>query len=383
MSVSLNNLSGIPQQLQQIAKMAYGSGSIQKTSGGAGYIGQIGGHVVKFATHSGERPFGGIEVTRDVQDSCNALRRTLGDLARKALGESREPIPSAQLKKIYKSLGLTNRGEIGANLVGKKSLLSRKVVAKALNAIQREVNKHGGNIRVWRKAEMATRLDPHALTEQKTDFARYLPLQKVKEALDNLRSVRTPLDMKLEKVLAGTVKDDRFNLTADFADFAGKVMTALPEGMRTIETYKNIQASLTVLQKDLDAARAELVSGIREDLRVIATEGGQLGTRPASRVQAARNHVDGVVRRFNEAVQTAFSSVSKDKVFGRVLMAELNGIKAKGDLETSAFKNLTKGYNDSWSSHDAQMDYQTFFNAYLGLDVLRNLGTTNWVGKGG
>lgn len=76
MPINLNANS--TQQLQELASMAYGHGS---TKAGAGNIGMIGGHVVKFNTHFGERLFAS-GTKAEKQASCDALRAHLGNLRR-------------------------------------------------------------------------------------------------------------------------------------------------------------------------------------------------------------------------------------------------------------------------------------------------------------
>lgn len=114
--------------LKAVAAQSYGSGLLEKTSGGAGSIGMIGGKPVKFNTHWKER---GGKVSPEMLKSSNELREALGNAAR-TVG-----IKGAQLIGIYKLLGLGGDGKIGGT---NKDLLSRKTVAKALAEIDRQRN---------------------------------------------------------------------------------------------------------------------------------------------------------------------------------------------------------------------------------------------------
>ncbi len=118
--------------LQAIAKMAYGSGMLEKTSGGAGNIGLLNGHVVKFNTHLGERM--GSTTTDNMRESCDNLRRYLGAIAADLLlapSESKEAVDkkSEVYASICKDLGLKMDGKT----IEAKGLLDRTVVAKVLN----------------------------------------------------------------------------------------------------------------------------------------------------------------------------------------------------------------------------------------------------------
>ncbi len=122
---NVNALSA-QNQLNEIARMAYGSGTFfEGTSGGKGNIGLITGadgrqRVVKFNTHSRER--GGV-VTADQIKSANALRAQLLSIAK-----TLNPGVVAELRA---KLGLGAGEDVSAG----QSLLTRKIVAAAVKLI--------------------------------------------------------------------------------------------------------------------------------------------------------------------------------------------------------------------------------------------------------
>ncbi len=134
MSIDIRGL-GNEATLSQIAKLAYGSGSTEKTSGGKGNIGILDGRVVKFNTHWRER---GGAVSEEMRASCNELRLKLSGIATAMLAASPNATPEARasleraLANVRRELGLDATGEH----VATDSLLDRKVVAKVVNAIR-------------------------------------------------------------------------------------------------------------------------------------------------------------------------------------------------------------------------------------------------------
>ena len=121
---SLNQIAA-QSQLNEIARMAYGSGWFENTSGGKGNIGLITGadgqpRVIKFNTHYKER---GKEMTEEQLQSSNALRAQLLSIA-----TTLKPEVVAQLRA---KLGL---GENEVATDG-KTLLTRKIVAAAVKLI--------------------------------------------------------------------------------------------------------------------------------------------------------------------------------------------------------------------------------------------------------
>ena len=121
--------------LARVARLAYGSGWTEKTSGGNGNIGLLDGRVVKFNTHWGERRG---EVSEAMRASCNALRTRLSDIATSLLAahEDADAAINAKLAralaKVRATLGMAPDGES----VATTRLLDRKAVAKVLNTIQ-------------------------------------------------------------------------------------------------------------------------------------------------------------------------------------------------------------------------------------------------------
>ncbi len=134
MNIDIRGL-GNEAALSQIAKMAYGSGAFEKTSGGKGNIGILDGRVVKFNTHWLER---GGTPSDEMRASCDALRLKLSGIATSMLAASPNASPEAReglekaLANVRRDLGLDATGE----QVATNSLLDRKVVAKVLNAIR-------------------------------------------------------------------------------------------------------------------------------------------------------------------------------------------------------------------------------------------------------
>ena len=122
--------------LFQIAKLAYGSGLTEKTSGGNGNIGLFDGRVVKFNTHYGERRGATSEAMRA---SCNALRTKLSEIAASLLSarEGADAATNAKLSralaKVRATLGMAPDGAA----VATTRLLERTAVAKVLNTIQK------------------------------------------------------------------------------------------------------------------------------------------------------------------------------------------------------------------------------------------------------
>lgn len=124
------------QQLFEIARMAYGSGSNEGVKGGAGRMGAMTGpdgkpRVFKFNTHLRER-LGGPSKSEEMIRSSNELRSLLFSIAQRAGYEGEA------LSKIRKELGLKD------GTATPKSLLDRTVVAKVVTMI--------GGEKVWQDA---------------------------------------------------------------------------------------------------------------------------------------------------------------------------------------------------------------------------------------
>lgn len=124
--MSLDAISA-KNQMNEIARMAYGSGIFEGTSGGKGNIGLITGadgqaRAIKFNTHSYER--GGV-ATEDQIKSSNALRAQLLTIA--------ESLNSGVMADLRKKLGLKD----GEDATSCKTLLTRQVVASALKMIDK------------------------------------------------------------------------------------------------------------------------------------------------------------------------------------------------------------------------------------------------------
>jgi len=125
--------------LSQIAKLAYGSGSSEKTSGGKGNIGLCLDHAVKFNTHWYERIGTPSGVKRsEMKRSCDELRTKLSGIATAMLSARAEADPAARAKlgealsNVRRQLGMD---ATGAN-VAASGLLERTVVASVINVIR-------------------------------------------------------------------------------------------------------------------------------------------------------------------------------------------------------------------------------------------------------
>ena len=127
MAIDIRGL-GNQEALAQIAKLAYGSGSSEKTSGGKGNIGLLDGRVVKFNTHFGER---GGKPSDEMRASCNELRARLSEIAMAMLANGNDASARA-LASVRRALGIDAKG----NLVETRKLLDRKAVAKVMNVLR-------------------------------------------------------------------------------------------------------------------------------------------------------------------------------------------------------------------------------------------------------
>ena len=130
---------GNQEALAQIAKLAYGSGMTEKTSGGKGNIGLCLDHAVKFNTHWYERIGTSSSVQRSaMKQSCDELRTKLSGIATAMLSAGEDADPAARAKlddalaNVRRQLGMD---ATGAN-VATTSLLERKVVASVINVIR-------------------------------------------------------------------------------------------------------------------------------------------------------------------------------------------------------------------------------------------------------
>lgn len=124
--MSLDAISA-KNQMNEIARMAYGSGIFEGTSGGKGNIGLITGadgqaRAIKFNTHFYER---GGAATEDQIKSSNALRAQLLTIA--------ESLNSGVMADLRAKLGLKD----GEDATSCKTLLTRQVVASALKMIDK------------------------------------------------------------------------------------------------------------------------------------------------------------------------------------------------------------------------------------------------------
>lgn len=135
MAIDIRGL-GNQDALAQIAKLAYGSGRTEKTSGGKGNIGLLDGRVVKFNTHWRER---GGTPSAEMRASCDALRAQLSGIATAMLAAQPDADAAARAK-LDKALASVRR-ELGMDAEGQQvatpRLLDRKVVAKVINTIDK------------------------------------------------------------------------------------------------------------------------------------------------------------------------------------------------------------------------------------------------------
>ena len=127
MAIDIRGL-GNQEALSQIAKMAYGSGSSERTSGGKGNIGLLNGRVVKFNTHWSER-LG--KSSEEMRTCCNDLRRRLSEIATAMLANGNDASTRA-LAAVRRELGMDADG----NQVATRKLLDRSAVATVMNVIR-------------------------------------------------------------------------------------------------------------------------------------------------------------------------------------------------------------------------------------------------------
>lgn len=125
-------MDAVQQNLVNIARMAYGSGFFEGTSGGVGQMGILRDEagnmrVVKFNTHRSEQ--GNVATASDAaKTACNELRTELLRIA------TEKGLDADRMNAIRRSLGLPE-GEGEAP----KSLLDRKVVARVVKMIDANV----------------------------------------------------------------------------------------------------------------------------------------------------------------------------------------------------------------------------------------------------
>ncbi len=159
MAIDIRGL-GNQDALAQIAKLAYGSGRTEKTSGGKGSIGLLDGRVVKFNTHWRER---GGTPSAEMRASCDALRAQLSGIAT-ALLAAQPGADAAAQAKLDKALASVRR-ELGLDAAGQPvatpALLDRKVVAKVVNTISEATG-----IDAWQELRAG---DARALSSRKID----------------------------------------------------------------------------------------------------------------------------------------------------------------------------------------------------------------------
>ena len=127
MAIDIRGL-GNEAALAQIAKLAYGSGSSERTSGGKGNIGLLNGRVVKFNTHWSER---GGKPSEEMRICCNELRTRLSQIATAMLSNG-DNASTRALASVRRALGMDADG----NQVETRKLLDRTAVATVMNAIR-------------------------------------------------------------------------------------------------------------------------------------------------------------------------------------------------------------------------------------------------------
>jgi len=125
----INCSEALLSQVRELAAQAYGHDT---NRAGAGRIGMIGGHVVKFNTHIGERRSKAGSMT-SMRECCDALRAHLGKIASRAYGGA--AAFSDGMKKILGKLGLDADGTLRP---ANRSLLSRSVVAQFIDQLKRD-----------------------------------------------------------------------------------------------------------------------------------------------------------------------------------------------------------------------------------------------------
>lgn len=229
--------------LQEIARMAYGSGLFEGTSGGKGRMGVLcdangKARIIKFNTHVGERLFGdSLSENSLMLESSNRLRTMIKSIADGA------GLDAAILKEIYNKLGIDKEGTVVTT-----DLLSRKIVAKVVNLI--------GGDQVWQDAW--TGQDKAAYVSQEHTQMSDLVTRGISggHKVQNGRNVKT----------ASVVKD----FSADeFYDLANGVLKNLREkGVKTYEpTYLKLRETFTLAFTKELAAQGLLKGTSREQLK--------------------------------------------------------------------------------------------------------------------
>lgn len=169
------NMQNNYNQLMDIAKSAYGSGTFEGAKGGNGYVGQYVDsegrtHVVKVLTHRNERSAyaGDVDHRDDTAGLAAATQQLKANLIAIADGENpqlgetiRKMLEDAQAKAAAENM---TAGAGGA----KVGLLSRKIVAKAISTIAKEAHVTGENGRAFSWNDVARN---RAATEEDTTAA--------------------------------------------------------------------------------------------------------------------------------------------------------------------------------------------------------------------
>lgn len=252
--------------LQEIARMAYGSGFFEGTSGGKGRMGVLcdangKARIIKFNTHVGERLFGdSLSENSLMLESSNRLRTMIKSIADGA------GLDAETLKEIYNKLGIDKEGTVVTT-----DLLSRKIVAKVVNLI--------GGDQVWQDAW--TGQDKAAYVSQEHTQMSDL----VTRGISGGPKVQDGRNVKTASVVKDFSADEFYGLVND-------VLKNLREkGVKTNEpTYLKLRETFTLAFTKELAAQGLLKGTSREQLKAClefcAEIAGQSGDDEIEKIRA-------------------------------------------------------------------------------------------------
>ncbi len=236
--------------LSQIAKLAYGSGATEKTSGGKGNLGILDGRVVKFNTHWRER---GGRASEAMRASCDALRLKLSEIAT-ALLAARPGADAATNARLARALANV-RAKLGLNpdgaAVATTNLLDRKAVASVLNAIRRATGFDAwGELRAGDPAAFSSRTVSTAFERVRLGVCLDTAVRDAAAALahpaDGLPGAT--LGAEATEFLVGVVRRDIAEKRA-----AGKPLPTLDEVVQGIRDFTSPCLNVTLQVFNLDA----------------------------------------------------------------------------------------------------------------------------------
>ena len=294
--------------LQSIARMAYGSGMLEGTSGGKGNIGALmdgAGNlrVIKFNTHSRER---GGPATADQIDASNNLRTQL-----LAIADNRG-IDGKKLTELKKLLGVGENNEIPEGA----PLMTRKVAAKAVKLIDANVFREalkGVDLKQLSSDKRTTTISEAV----KDDYKGAVNADDVKLISDKVNCFNEKCDALIKK-RNYFFSDPTFvphdfyyrGKGADFNVFLNKIRSVVTEDIkgRRGELLTGIDADAIEKKLDEAVARAFLAYG-RKDLAI-----AYLSTSSEKTVTEQEFDNNPVFSKFSEIVDDAKATAGRFEV---------------------------------------------------------------------